>query len=626
MENTETKTEQKTGNGIKYKTMTIKQKVMIGILCVYLVGFIATNILAVFAISQVGREGIIQKSKAITTMGEAMREFQSDNWERGVYQKEYLTKTPKVIKEKFLFSVPVFSSIMTMEKKAEELGYTFRVPKNQPRNPKNEPLGIEISMLKKIKDDRKNNVDIKKERYFELDFDKKKIMYFKPIVLTKDCLICHGNPKRSKELWGRDDGKDPTGGTMENWKAGEVHGAFEIIYDMKDFLAIVWDKIIINIFINISLIIGAVILIRFVVKSGLSPLDKISHALEDINEGAGDLTKKIEVLNKDEVGLVALLFNHFLDQLKEMILSISNASGSVAFSSSEMTSSSENLANVAQEQASSIEETASAMEQIKATIDSVSQNAKGQAQKANTTTSSMEYLASSIGNINLNAQNANKMAEDTHNYAIDGEKILAETVSSMKDIYNASYKITEIVTIITDISDQINLLSLNASIEAARAGDHGRGFAVVAEEISKLADQTASSSKEINTHIHESNTRINSGSELMEQTAESLRKIINNVKETAALMESIAQSSDELNTMSQQVTTDVIQVNKMSEEISVMMDEQSASSNEIIRAINQINDITQTVASGAEEQAAGAEELSAQSDLLKSVVARFKTE
>ncbi len=599
---------------INFKNITIRKKVVFGVFIVLFLIWSITNILYISEIRAVGKEGIIQKSRAITIMGEAFREYTAENWNRKIYQKDYLMKD---IDGKFIYTVPVFSAITAMQKKSKELDYEFRVPKFQPRNPNNNPTELEAKILKDMTD--KNLIE-----FYHLDNDGEHIRYFKAIKLTKDCLICHGDPETSKELWGNKEGKDPTGGPMEGWKEGEIHGAFEIIYSMREFLSLIYKLIIQNIIINILLITGAIILIRLLVKRALGPLDNIVISLEEINQGEGDLTKKINVHSDDEVGRVASEFNRFLDQLKKMILSVRESSDHIAASSEEMTGSSENLAHVAQDQAASIEETSSAMEEIKATIDSVSHNAKEQAQKSDSTRSSMEYLAKAIIDINSNAQNANHMADETHKYAIDGESILVQTVDSMKEISISSNKITEIVTIITDISDQINLLSLNASIEAARAGDHGKGFAVVADEIGKLADQTAQSSKEINKLILETNNKVNSGSQLVERTALALKQIINNVKNTAKLMENIAGSSVELNKMSETVTGDIHKVNQMSEEISIMMEEQSISSNEIIKAINQINDITQSVASGSEELAGASEELSSQAEVLKEIVRKFK--
>lgn len=593
---------------------SLKQKVIFGVIIVIVAGTSLSTYFAAQDLRNLVFLEIKDKARSITEMGEAVREYIADSWEKGVYQKDYLMEDPE---GKFLYSVPIFSSIKTMNKKAEELNYKFRVPKVNPRNPENTPTEEEAAILEKMKAE-----DL--DEFATGDLKSKKIRYYRAVRLTKDCLICHGDPAQSVELWGNDKGLDPTGAKMENWKAGEIHGAFMLEYDLTAFIASQRLSIIKNILVGAAILLFSILIIVFIVKRAFSPLDRISDSLEEINRGAGDLTKKIPVLRNDEIGKVAVLFNQFIDQLKDMILNVSDAANHVSSSSEEMTAASQSLANIAQDQAASIEQTSSAMEEIKATIDSVSGNAKNQANKAGTTHESMTYLADSIDKIDQDAQDANRMAEATSDYAIEGESILISTVDGMKEISKSSAQITEIVSIISDITDQINLLSLNASIEAARAGDQGKGFAVVAEEIAKLADQTAQSSKQINDLINQTNKKVDSGASLVEKTAVSLRNILENVKRSADIMEGIAQSAVTLNAKSEHVSEEVVEVNRMSEEISIMMEEQSVSSNEIINAIDQINNITQQVASGSEELAAGSEELASQAEGLNAIVNRFK--
>ncbi len=150
-----------------------------------------------------------------------------------------------------------------------------------------------------------------------------------------------------------------------------------------------------------------------------------------------------------------MLFNSFIGQLRLMIIRVSDSAQIVSSSSEEMTAASQSLADIAQNQAASIEETSSAMEEIKATIDSVSDNAKNQAQKANHTHESMQYLSTAVLDIDTHAQDANTMADETQGYANEGGQVLADTVVSMNDISESSKKILDILTIITDITEQI---------------------------------------------------------------------------------------------------------------------------------------------------------------------------
>ncbi|HOK92621.1 MAG TPA: methyl-accepting chemotaxis protein [Spirochaetota bacterium] len=600
----------------KLKGTSIKNKIIYGTVATIVIVSLIGTILSMEDIKDVAREGLIQHVRAVRAMGETVLAQTSKNWEKNLFNMEEVKKN---IDNKDYSIIPIVSAFNAIKKTGESTIFHFRTPVMNPRNPANKPTDKDLEILQKLKNEGRDD-------FYYIDAKNNKLHYYQTIKMNDHCVKCHGDPKLSEAYWGNKEGLDLTGRKMEGYKPGDFYGAMVLSYDL-DALSptLVRDMIINNILYFILYIIGIFIII-YIVKRSLEPLDKVAVALEEINHGEGDLTKKIEIKSHDEVGYVADLFNQFLNQLSEMIKTIMQASAHISHSSEEMTKASTSLASVAQDQAASIEETSSAMEEIKATIDSVFETTKSQAEKATDNKKLMDFLSDSINNISKTAQNANRMADDTYKYAKDGEQILGQTVAGMKEITDSSSRIKEIVTIINDISDQINLLSLNASIEAARAGEHGRGFAVVAEEIAKLAEQTAGSAGEINKLIQESNNRVEMGSTLVNKTADSLRLIINNVKKTAELMEQIASSSVELSENSKKASNNAANVTRMSDEISSMMHEQSISSNEILKAIDRINEVTQGVASGSEELAASAEELSSQSELLNELVKKFKIE
>jgi methyl-accepting chemotaxis protein len=598
------------------RNLSIKAKISLGICLTFIVVSLISIFTSINDISAVGEEGVKQHIRAIRAMQRSVLDQTTQHWNSNLFSR---SRVQEEISKGNYSAIPIIASFKAIEETSKQTIFQFRTPVFKPRNEKNMATEEEREIITRLKNE---NLD----EYFHVNKKTKMLQYYSTIKLEEGCLQCHGDPADSMKYWGNSDGLDPTGTKMEGKKPGDVIGAIQLTYSMNALSPHMYRTIVINTIVDIVVLIIAILIIITIVKKQLRPLDDVARALEEINRGGGDLTKTIDIKTRDEVGYVAYLFNQLIAQLRGVIQTIMSASNHVSASSIEMTNSSGNLASVAQDQAASIEETSSAMEEIKATIDSVSETARSQALKARDSRSLMEFLSESINTINKNAQIASQMADDTHNYAMDGEQVLGQTVSGMKEINESSGKIKDIVTIINDISDQINLLSLNASIEAARAGDHGKGFAVVAEEIAKLAEQTAGSTGEINKLIQESNARVSDGSALVSKTAESLRLIIGNVKKTASLMEQIAKSSIELNETSVKAADNSKDVNRMSDEISIMMEEQSISSNEIIKAIDKINDVTQSVASGSEELAASAEELSSQSELLNNLVKRFKIE
>ncbi len=196
--------------------------------------------------------------------------------------------------------------------------------------------------------------------------------------------------------------------------------------------------------------------------------------------------------------------------------------------------------------------------------------------------------------------------------------------SSMLRITESSGKMQNIVEIINDISDKINLLSLNAAIEAARAGEAGRGFAVVAEEISKLADQTAASIKEIDQYIRSNASEISAGMASISETTNTMISIIEGINRISAMMEEIAHNMSNQKSISANVHENATAVQRRAEEITFSTDEQKKAMDEIVKSISHINELTQANASGAEEISGSSENLAAMAETLKESVEYFK--
>jgi methyl-accepting chemotaxis protein len=191
--------------------------------------FIIATLITIYRIKDIREssyQAIHDKSKAIVLMAEAAREEMADKLQKGVLKPFSQLDTT----EEKLLAVPVLTAIRTAQYNTEKLGYRFRVPKIQPRNPKNEPTPLEQQVLAELKRDKApEKVVIGKD-----DKGEKVMRYFRPVILTQDCMACHGNPADSMKYWGNKNGLDPTGTKMENWNVGEIHGAFEIISSLKE--------------------------------------------------------------------------------------------------------------------------------------------------------------------------------------------------------------------------------------------------------------------------------------------------------------------------------------------------------------------------------------------------------
>jgi methyl-accepting chemotaxis protein len=307
----------------------------------------------------------------------------------------------------------------------------------------------------------------------------------------------------------------------------------------------------------------AVVLRRQVTK----PLSEIDRVMERAQK-TGDLTVRLEVRRKDEIGKLTERFNGFMETLHGLLLEVSGAAHRVSSAAQQLTSASHQLSSGSQEQASSLEETAASLEEITGTV---KQNAD-------------------------NARQANQLAMGSRDVAERGGQVVETAVAAMGEINKSSKKIADIITTIDEIAFQTNLLALNAAVEAARAGEQGRGFAVVAAEVRNLAQRSATAAKEIKALIQDSVGKVESGSELVNKSGQTLQEIVTSVKRVTDIIGEIAAAS-------QEQSTGIDQVN---------------------RAVTQMDQIVQSNAAQTEELSSTAQSLTSQARQLQSLVANFK--
>jgi methyl-accepting chemotaxis protein len=274
-------------------------------------------------------------------------------------------------------------------------------------------------------------------------------------------------------------------------------------------------------------------LVTFFVSKGItSPVQGMAFHLHEMAQGGGDLTKRIEIKSRDEIGEMATSFNLFVQKLEQIITEVRTSSDGIASAAGQVASSASSLSQGTSEQAASIEETTSSLEQMSASIQQNAENSRQMEQMAVKGAQDSEASGSAVG----------------------------DTVTAMK-------KIAEKISIIEEIAYQTNLLALNAAIEAARAGEHGRGFAVVATEVRKLAERSQTAAQEIGGLASKSVG-------VAEQSGSLLKELVPAIKRTAELVQEVAASSSEQ-------SSGVVQINKAMTSVDTVTQRNASSAEEL---------------------------------------------
>jgi methyl-accepting chemotaxis protein len=382
-----------------------------------------------------------------------------------------------------------------------------------------------------------------------------------------------------------------------------------------------------KVFVVICVIIASIlgILISLFISTSIRlPLNGLTGMLKDISEGEGDLTVEIKILRKDETGILASFFNKFVNKIREVVADTKNASHKLLDTSSEMNNTATNLMENTRNQAASAEEISATIDQVSSGVDSIAKNSNHQYTMLSSLIAEVEDLSEVIRDMGKSVQDTMSLSTNISSDAKSGEESVRKMTAGMAKITESSGKISGIISIINDISDRINLLSLNAAIEAARAGDAGRGFAVVADEISKLAEQTSESIKEIDSLVRINAEETTAGMTNVLNTNQTIGRSIEGVSTIMNKMNSIFEFMNKQVTISKNIDTEINLLKNISDEIRTSTAEQKIAFEEILKSIALINELSQSNASATEQLAAISGNISRLSAALDARVNFFK--
>ena len=349
----------------------------------------------------------------------------------------------------------------------------------------------------------------------------------------------------------------------------------------------------------IATVIAVVIIIALLgmlIRLLIQPLHVMTRAMEDIADGEGDLTKRLTIVNNDEFGVLGTAFNRFVERIHGSIREVSSATGQV-------------------------NEVAL---RVVAASNSSMYNSDQQASRTSSVAAAINQLGAAAQEIARNAAQASNQASDARGLAEDGQQVVDRSIKAMnqlssmlsasstniESLNSKTVNIGQILEVITSISQQTNLLALNAAIEAARAGEAGRGFAVVADEVRNLAHRTQESAQQVQTMIEE----------LQVGARESVSTMSDSQRHSQDSVEIANLAGERLNSVTQRIG----EIDGMNQSVATATEEQTAVVESINVDINEINTLNQEGVENLQATLRACSDLEQQAARLKQLVGSFR--
>ncbi len=475
-------------------------------------------------------EAYVEKARALVLSAESAREYAATQYKKNLFKADIKKK------DDLLYTVPVFAAIQVAKAKAKDLGLTIKVPKFQPRNPDNEPDAFEADVLHKLEGGTVSE-------YYQIDDKSDNLRFFRPVKLTSECLNCHGNPANSMALWGNNEGLDATGAKMENWKEGEVHGAFEVIMPMAPVREAAQQGAAM-IFRILAVVVGVFILMGLGISAMImKPVNNLMKANDEV--GAGNMDARVKITTKDELGVLSASFNTMVSniqqaqQVSEENRRYLNESVSAILQAMDRFSQGDMSVQIDGDSQDDIGRLKSGFNSM---ISSIRESTEKDEQQR-------RYLAESVSTV-LEAMKRFAAGDLTTKLDVTSSDEIGQLMAGFNDAVANLRAIVENVLGAVEATASASA-EISSSTEEMAAGSHEQTMqtadvASAVEEMTKTIIENSSNARSTADMADQARTTADSGVKVLQETVEGMRRIADVVHSSAQTVEALGRSSTQI--------------------------------------------------------------------------------